>query len=95
MGPPLKVSTKYITKIDSVRPLVSASCSELVLIDCNYTGIGDGMRPVGRTEAKPSESMAHMSAMGPVADIHNTEIHLWRLGTARSTTDGSAGVTRQ
>merc|ERR1711965_53855 len=92
--PVAKVSTSDVTKLDSVRPLVSAPCSELVLIDCNYTRLGDGMSPVGRTEAKPSESMAHMSAMGPVANIHNKEIPLWRLRTARSTTDGLVGVTR-
>ena len=93
-GPLPKVSTRYITKLDSVRPLASVSCSELVIIDCNYTRLGDGTTLVGRTEAKPSESMAHMSAMGPVAKIHNTEMPLWRLRTARSTTDGSVGVTR-
>ena len=58
MGPAAKVSTKYITQIDSVRPLVSASCSELVLIDCNYTRPGDRVGPVGRTEAKLNASMA-------------------------------------
>ena len=93
MGPVAKVSTRDITKIDSVRPLASASCSELVLIDCNYTRLGDGVSPVRQTEVKRSESMAHMSAMGPVANIHNKEIPLWRLGTARSTTDGLVGVT--
>ena len=46
------------TQLDSVRPLASAPCSELVIIDCNYTGIGDGTTPVGRTEAERSESMA-------------------------------------
>ena len=92
-GPLPKVSTRYITKLDSVRPLASVSCSELVIIDCNYTGIGDGTLPVGRTEAERSASMAHMSAMGPVANNHNKEIPLWRLRTARSTTDGSVGVT--
>ena len=92
-GPVAKVSTRDITKLDSVRPLVSAPCSELVLIDCNYTRLGDGTTPVGRTEAERSESMAHMSAMGPVANIHNIEIPLWRLRAARSTTDGSVGVT--
>ena len=93
MGPPPSVYTRNVTIIDSVRPLVSASCSELVLIDCNYTRLGDGMSPVRRTEVKRSESMAWMSAMGPVANIHNTEIPLWRLRTTRSTTDGSARVT--
>ena len=71
MGHLAKVSTRDITNLDSVRPLASVSCSELVLIDWNYTGIGDGATPVGRTEAERSESMAHMSAMGPVANIHN------------------------
>ena len=33
--------------------------------------------------------------MGPVANIHNIEIHFCHLRTARSTTDGSVGVTRQ
>ena len=73
-GSPPSVHTDNVTLIDSVRPLVSASCSELVLIDWNYTGPGDGVSPVGRTEAKPNESMAHMSAMGHVANIHNTNI---------------------
>ena len=36
-----------------------------------------------------------MLAMGPVANIHNIEIHLWPLRTERSNTDGSVGVTRQ
>ena len=95
MGHLPKVSTRYITNLDPVRPLASVSCSELVIIDCNCTRLGDGTSPVGRTEAERSESMLWMSAMGPVANIHNTEISLWRLGTVRSTTDGSVGVARQ
>ena len=93
MGPSPKVSTRYITKFDSVRPLVSVPCSELVIIDCNYTGLGDGTTPVGQTEAERSESMAYMWAMGSLAKIHTIEIPLWRLRTARSSTDGSVGVT--
>ena len=94
MGPPPSVHTINVTQFDSVRPLVSASCSESVLIDCNYTHLGDGMSSVGRVEAKRSESILQMSAMCSVANIHDKEIPLWRLGTARSTTDGSV-VTRQ
>ena len=95
MGPPLSVHTINVTLIDSVRPLVSASCSESVLIDCNYTHLGDGMSSVGRVEAKRSASILQMSAMCSVANIHTIEIPSTRLlGTARSTTDGSV-VTRQ
>ena len=36
-----------------------------------------------------------MSAMGPVANIHNIEIHFWHVRTASRHTDGSVGVTRQ
>ena len=80
MGPPLSVHTINVTLIDSVRPLVSASCSESVLIDCNYTHLGDGMSSVGRVEAKRSASMLWMSARGHVANIHNnivTPQSLW------------------
>ena len=57
-GSPTESVHEDITKLDSVRPLASVSCSELVIIDCNYTGIGDGATPVGRTEVERSESMA-------------------------------------
>ena len=36
-----------------------------------------------------------MLAMGPVANIHNIEIHFWHSRTVRTNTDGSVGVTRQ
>ena len=87
------IRDRYITNLDSVRPLASVPCLELVIIDCNYTGLGDGALPVGRTEAGRSESMAYVWAMGSVAKIHDIEIPLCRLRTARSTTDGSVGVT--
>ena len=76
MGSPPSVQTNNVTQLDSARPLASASCSESVLLDCNYTGIGDGASPVGRTEVERSESMAHMSAMGLVANVHNDNITL-------------------
>ena len=57
-GSPTESVHEDIIRLDSVRPLASVSCSELVIIDCNYTGIGDGTTPVGRTKAKRSESMA-------------------------------------
>ncbi len=82
--------TNNVTQLDSVRPLASASCSESVLIDCNYTGPGDGATPVGRTEAQPSESMAHMSAMGHVENIHDNNITLESLVWVVVYADGRA-----
>ena len=54
MGLAPSAYTNHVTIIDSVRPLVSASCLGSMLIDCNCTGLGDGMTPVGRTEANPN-----------------------------------------
>ena len=73
MGPPPSVHTEYVTLIDSVRPLVSASCSESVLIDCSYTHPGDCASPVGRTEANTNVSMLWMLTMGPVANMHSVD----------------------
>ena len=61
-----------------------------MLIDCNYTRLGDGTSPVRRPEAKPSESMAHMSAMGHVENIHTDHVTLESLVWVVVYADGRA-----
>ena len=92
-GPLPSMHANNVTLVDSVGPLLGASCSELVQVDCNYTRSSDRTTPRGRPEADLCDSYTYMLAMGPVANIHNKEMPLWRLRTARSTTDGSVGVT--
>ena len=93
MGPPPSMYANNVTIFVADRPLVGATGSESVLIDCNCTRPGDGTTPAGQLEANPNDSVPYVLAMDPVATIHNIETHLWRLRTERTTTDGSVGVT--
>ena len=73
MGTPPSMHANNVTLVAADRPLVSALCSESVLIDCNYTGPGDGATSVGRYEADLCNSYTWALSMGPVANIHSNE----------------------
>ena len=73
MGPPPSVYANNVTLVDSVWPLEGASCSEPVLIDCNYTRPGGRTMAHGRTEADLCDSHTWVLGMGPVANVHSNE----------------------
>ena len=73
MGPPPSMHANNVTLVAADRPLVSALCSESVLIDCNYTRPGARSDAHGRYEADLCDSHTWMLAMGPVANVHSNE----------------------